>query len=459
MEENVSDTIRRMLTETGYPYPFLRNALDILTVTESGTGAYIAADGLRIVFGKEYIPCEEDLQHAVIHCLFGHLKKPPKAVMEYWDAACDISAEYIRTEMFPSEEGDELRLRIRDALPTVSDPRSSEEVYRAVMDSFEEDLSELRSLTKRDLHRCWYEPFTGLGSFGAEGRSEDTGGTEGKELRSFSHYDREKAEESPGPYEELIGSILKEVWPSGDELPGGRAVTGEYGLSPGCREERAVIRARAKYDFSRYLRRFSTMKEEMRLDMSDFDYIPYCYGVERYGNMPFIEPLEYAESHKVEDLVIAIDTSGSCSLETVERFLSEIERILLRKENFFRRMNVHMIQCDARVQDHRVIHSAEEWKEYAKDIYIRGRGGTDFNPVFELTERLRKSGRLRELKGLLYFTDGNGVYPQKKTDYETAFVFTTKAALSMNIPEWITPLCLDMEEEEKTSDIFRSVIR
>ena len=44
-----------------------------------------------------------------------------------------------------------------------------------------------------------------------------------------------------------------------------------------------------------------------------------------------------------------------------------------------------------------------------------------------------------------HFTDGDGVYPQKPTPYETAFVFTTKAALAYPYPEWITPLCLDMK--------------
>jgi predicted metal-dependent peptidase len=206
-----------------------------------------------------------------------------------------------------------------------------------------------------------------------------------------------------------------------------------------------ILRARARYDFSRYLRRYSSMKEEIKIDQSGFDFIPYYYGLKRYGNMPLIEPLEYSESYKVEDLVIAIDTSGSCTIEIVERFLAEIEHILMQKENFFRRMNVHIVQCDARIQSHVSIHSIDEWKEYIKDLSIKGRGGTDFNPVFDLVARLQKNGELRKLKGLLYFTDGNGVYPQEETPYETAFVFTSKAALGYNIPKWIVPLCLDMD--------------
>ena len=142
--------------------------------------------------------------------------------------------------------------------------------------------------------------------------------------------------------------------------------------------------------------------------------------------------------------MIAIDTSGSCSRPVVERFLAEIERILMQRDFFFRKMNVHIIQCDAIIQSHTAIRSFDEWKQYLKDLTIKGRGGTDFTPVFALTEKLIAKGELKHLKGLLYFTDGDGVYPTKETPYETAFVFTTRSALNFKIPEWIIPLCLDM---------------
>ena len=58
-------------------------------------------------------------------------------------------------------------------------------------------------------------------------------------------------------------------------------------------------------------------------------------------------------------------------------------------------------------------------------------------------EKLRRGGALKRLKGLMYFTDGDGVYPRKPTPYETAFVFTTRRALEYNLPDWIVPLCLE----------------
>ena len=148
--------------------------------------------------------------------------------------------------------------------------------------------------------------------------------------------------------------------------------------------------------------------------------------MEHYGNLPLIEPLEYKEVNRLEELVIAIDTSGSCDGETVRRFLGETYSILSEKENFFHKMKVYLIQCDCCIQDVKVIHSEEEWKEYSKNITIQGRGGTDFRPVFRYVKEQQEKKEIRSLKALIYFTDGDGIYPGSKPDYETAFVFLHK---------------------------------
>ena len=69
---------------------------------------------------------------------------------------------------------------------------------------------------------------------------------------------------------------------------------------------------KGKYDYRRFLCRFTVTREEMKLDQDAFDPVAYYYGMERYGNLPMIEPLETREGNRLEELVIAIDTSGSC---------------------------------------------------------------------------------------------------------------------------------------------------
>lgn len=126
--------------------------------------------------------------------------------------------------------------------------------------------------------------------------------------------------------------------------------------------------AESRYDYRKFLQRFTFPREEVELDTESFDYIFYNFGMEQYGSMPLIEPLEYKEVRRLEELVIAIDTSGSCSREVVSRFLSETYAILSRQENFFRRMKVYFIQCDCLIQDVALIRNREDWLAYEKKI-------------------------------------------------------------------------------------------
>ncbi len=52
-----------------------------------------------------------------------------------------------------------------------------------------------------------------------------------------------------------------------------------------------------------------------------------------------------------------------------------------------------------------------------------GEGGTDFRPAFAYVDQMLENHEFEELKGLLYFTDGYGIYPGKMPAYKTAFVF------------------------------------
>lgn len=193
---------------------------------------------------------------------------------------------------------------------------------------------------------------------------------------------------------------------------------------------------RSRYDYRKFLKQFCRLREEVELDTESFDYIFYHFGMEHYGNLPLIEPLEYKEVNRLEELVIAIDTSGSCSKETVQRFLGETYAILSEKENFFSRMKVYIIQCDCFIQKIDVIHSEEEWKEYSRKMTIQGRGGTDFRPVFELIRQEKERKELKNLRALIYFTDGDGIYPRQKPDYETAFVFLNRTDKMKLVPSW-----------------------
>ena len=79
---------------------------------------------------------------------------------------------------------------------------------------------------------------------------------------------------------------------------------------------------------------------------------------------------------------------------------------------------------------------------YADRFELRGFGGTDFRPVFAHVEELKKTGVFHNLKGLIYFTDGLGIYPKKRPDYDTAFVYVGSDWEVGEIPPWVIPIWL-----------------
>lgn len=209
---------------------------------------------------------------------------------------------------------------------------------------------------------------------------------------------------------------------------------------------------RDKYDYRTFLQKFSTIKEDIQLNDEEFDYVYYIYGLDHYGNMPLIEPLEYKEARKIHDFVIAIDTSGSCAGEVVQKFLDKTYSIFSQQENFFRKINLHIIQCDATIQSDVKITDKEEFKEYMRNVEFHGFGGTDFRPVFEYVNEMIDHHEFDDLRGLIYFTDGNGVYPKRRPDYETAFVFVDDDEFDYEVPSWAMKLVLE------TSDITEEVL-
>ena len=218
---------------------------------------------------------------------------------------------------------------------------------------------------------------------------------------------------------------------------------GRRGAQQGHKQEWYELQEERKRSYYKFLRKFTVEREELQLDMETFDYIPYLYGLSHYKNLPLLEPLEYTEAKKLEELVIAIDTSASCKRPTVQRFLQETYAVLGQQENFFKKLRVHIIQCDCYVQEDVSVTCEKEWKEYLRHIKIQGQGGTDFRPVFQYVNKMITDGKLKNLKALLYFTDGDGIYPREKPDYEAVFLLTKEPPEEANVPDWINILYMD----------------
>ena len=343
--------------------------------------------------------------HMLLHCLYLHLFLEKDLDRQKWNLACDIAVEQI----IEKEHLSALCLPenpVREQVFRILGDRSlaAQEIYKMLeTNAFSFTQEELEAAFLFDDHSLW----------DAVTQEEHRAGLRKKWEKVLSYTGRNKNVQSR-----------------------------RRGTRKGTDQEAVDEIPKSRYDYRRFLKQFSVPREEVELDTESFDYVFYCYGMEHYGNMPLIEPLEYKEVNRLEELVIAIDTSSSCSKEVVQQFLAETYEILSQRENFFRKMKVYIIQCDSFIQDVAIIHSEEEWKEYSKGITIQGRGGTDFCPVFQYIEEQKKAKEIKRLKALIYFTDGDGLYPQEKPDYETAFVFLKKTDKMDLVPHWATKLLI-----------------
>lgn len=202
-----------------------------------------------------------------------------------------------------------------------------------------------------------------------------------------------------------------------------------------------------KYNYEQFLEKFAIMGESVELNDEEFDNIYYTYGLSVYKNVPLVEPLEYKEARKIKDFVVAIDVSGSVKGELVEKFLEKTYTILSKRDNYFSKVNIHIVLCDAEIKSVYKISNLNELKTLINDITLSGFGGTDFRPVFNYIDRMRETGELKNLKGLIYFTDGLGEYPKTIPSYDTAFVFMKDNyetnAKKIMVPPWAIKLVLD----------------
>lgn len=349
--------------------------------------------------------------HTLLHCIFYHGFQTDKLERELWDLATDIAVENTILEIDLHLAG-----------------MQSDAVLRGRLDILRKQAG---GLTAEKLYRHF--------------RIEPPSSKALKEWRELCHYDEHLYWDRK---EELV--LSQEEWRKVSERV--KADLKSFSKDKNnaqSMEENLKEATRERYDYSDFLRRFMTMGETIQVNDDEFDYIYYTYGLSRYGNMPLVEPLEYKDANRIKDFVIALDTSASCRGEVVQAFLNKTYQIMQQKENFFRKINVHIIQCDHEVQSDTKITCKEEFDAFMRSGKLRGFGSTDFRPVFQYVEALQQAGEFEDLKGLLYFTDGYGVYPERMPDYDTAFVFLREDGEMPAVPPWAIRVVLDEEQVKK----------
>lgn len=365
----------------------------------------------RILVNRGYL-------HMVFHCIFRHMFKRTDDE-RYWDLSCDIAAEHLidGCDKRPVRWSRSLlRRETYRKLETGGRVMNAERIFRELKawELTEKELSRLEEEFRTDDHRYWENR-------GPERKKEPELSRKWQEINEKMETDLETFSKEAS---EENGSFLGQL----------------------------RVENRERQDYREFLRKFSVLREEMGTDPDTFDYGFYSYGLTLYGNMPLIEPLETREVRRIADFVIVIDTSMSCSGTLVRRFLEETYSVLKQNDSYFRRVNVHTIQCDEKVHSDVKITSEKELKKYMDQFELYGEGGTDFRPAFAYVDELLGMGEFDDLKGLIYFTDGYGIYPSRMPPYKTAFVFLEEDYRDADVPAWAIRLVLREDELESAGN-------
>lgn len=459
--------------------------------TEPGAGAFgtdairIYADPMDVIL--RYKKSQDELSraylHMLFHCIYLHPFQPVKNIdTGVWNIAMDICSEAAVQRLNPKQiAGDNDRSRIINDIKSRIKMFIPALVYKELMDnSMNYDFEELISLFHMDDH-YWLEDQNpnnqngdgngdGDGNGNGNGNGNDNGdgdgdgdgdsdgnGNGGGNGNGNGDNDGPEGGDSSQHTDREIQQKQQEWQDAARQVASDMQNFHHQGKDAGDIAAEIDFLTQDKMDYEEFLRTFSVMEEKMMVNQDEFDNMYYMYGLNGLPSVDgkkvvdkkvlLIEPLEYKEDKVIKDFVIAIDTSGSCAGELVKKFLNKTYSILKETESFASRVNIHIIQCDAAIQNDTKITNMKEMEQFMQNMKLYGFGGTDFRPVFEYVDTLIKNKEFDNLCGLIYFTDGYGTYPTKPTPYKTAFAFLQDYNNRDDVPSWAMSVFWDEDQE------------
>ena len=494
--------------------PFLASSFALLDLVPAHMDAAFSTDGRAVSFDVNqalaaFTATREapthDLMHVLVHCLMLHPFVGATVDRAAWDLAADIVAEALAAEVVGPRDDDRGR-HIEAALDLIESTLgariTTERLYHALRrGAFQNARADWQRLFLVDDHASWYpaqsqspaqpgaaEKDADNASDGASQGSAPTGPQAGGSTQAADGDASQGAEPTETQSPDADGASGRTPQPAGSGYRDGMS-DGADGPNadarasrPDRRQAEEAWRREAKsirvnlqtlsrkrgsklgrfvgelevstheqVDYRDFLRQFAVQSEEMRLSDDEFDYVFYTYGLSLYGDMPLIEPLEYRDEKRIRDFVIVIDTSSSVTQDVVQQFVNTTFDVLTSESSFFQKVNVHIIQADQRVQSDAKITSLAELDRWRRNIKLFGFGGTDFRPAFTYVSDLLAAGEFDDLSGLIYFTDGWGIYPDRMPPYKTTFVFYDEDHRPELVPAWAMQITLHPGEFESMS--------
>ena len=402
-------------------FRYLDVAVSALTLTPNDSLRSTATDGISFFFPPEQILrvfrsnplfLNRAVLHSVFHCIFRHLWIRGSRDPDLWNLSCDIAVEWI-IDSFEKKSVKRalsgIRTNIYNDFCQYKIPITAANIYRYLLPDIADNPDRLNQLMMEfftDDHRFWPKKPSTSPSAAKAGQSWD----------------------------KISRRMEQELNLRGDDSASGIDAM-----------KRQIKEGKRRRSYKVFLRIFTLLKEELHCDYDEFDLNYYSYGLRLYKNMPLIEPLESREVTKISEFVIVIDTSYSTNGPLVQKFLEETFQIIQERDSFFHKSQIRIIQCDNQVHSDTIIKEQRDIPKLLHNFELIGGGCTAFRPAFSYINKLLEDGEFQNLKGVLYFTDGKGIYPAKRPPYETAFLFLGEEE-HPDVPAWAMKLILHEED-------------
>lgn len=355
-----------------------------------------ATDARSFYYNAEYIEqlslseTQFILAHEALHCALSHFARREHRIKHRWDLACDFAVN-------PLLLGDGLKAPPGTLYESSFAGMTAEEIYPSLEDNENDETldqhiydrpDELRKKQNKDPNPPPPQPdeqkHNGKGADPQQQPDENTQGAPQPPPLSHDEMDTMSVQ-----WQQRMAGAAQQAMQAG-KLSGDMARLVDFLLQP-------------QLPWRMLLARYMTA-----LARDDYS---YTRPSTRRGDPAIFPSLRSSQV----DIVIALDTSGSISMDEMKEFITEIDAI---KGQMRARIILHA--CDAQLAAAGPW-AYEPWEEFTLPDNTRGGGGTDFRPVFEWADGLDRTPDV-----LIYFTDADGRFPEVMPYYPVIWLVKGK---------------------------------
>jgi len=409
LSKRALECVRRARTAMILDEPFFGTLAALLALVEDTSCDTMWTDGVSVGYNPTYVTTISQLElkgvfaHEVMHCVAGHPWRRDNRDPEDWNEAADYAINPI----------------VKDANFHLPDNVLFDAAYRGL--SSETIYSRLAQ--KKDKSQDKSQS-PSPGSKPEPGKAGSAGGDKSQQDKSKpgqdpNGKDADKSKAQPGS-----NAAAKQGKPQAGEVRDAPAGVNKDQLAQQWKiaTEQAALVAKSRGNLPGSLQELIDDNKKSVIDWKEalwqfvqtsFVSPDYQWKTpnRRYMGLGLYLPSLIGE--QMPPMVVARDTSFSVPREMLEQAYAELKEI----EDKMKPKVIYAIDADTRITNVLEIHPGDEFKLDAK-----GRGGTDFRPVFDWVE---KEGI--QPCCLIYITDMDGPFPKTEPDYPVLWITPPKA--------------------------------